>query len=204
MVQQITDGVTDALAAQQHTQPPPDPADIIAAQQLQEQLDHMANATQASSTLQKQVSDLANTVKQIQAKLAPTITPSTTTWQPQSTNTQTPAWNNPYQPRNPYARRGCGRGRGYAPRTPAWQPYNPQWNPSPLPQWQARNQWQNPATTRPPNQPQLTKYCWTHGWCNHNGYECQRQAQGHQPAATAQNRMGGNPRNCFWINNPAA
>ena len=43
--------------------------------------------------------------------------------------------------------------------------------------------------------PPLTHYCWTHGWCRHNGVECSSPAEGHQPNATKTNRMGGSNRN---------
>ena len=39
-------------------------------------------------------------------------------------------------------------------------------------------------------------YCWTHGNCYHNSGTCNSPAQGHQQAATFQNRLGGNHRNC--------
>ena len=45
------------------------------------------------------------------------------------------------------------------------------------------------------SQPRERKYCWTHGLCNHNGRECNHPAQGHQPDATLENRMGGNNYN---------
>ena len=48
------------------------------------------------------------------------------------------------------------------------------------------------ATTSNPNQ---CKYCWTHGWCNHYGRDCRSKADGHQDAATCNNRMGGSTRN---------
>jgi hypothetical protein len=41
----------------------------------------------------------------------------------------------------------------------------------------------------------LTHYCWTHGWCRHNGVDCSSPAEGHQPNATRDNRMGGSNRN---------
>ena len=41
----------------------------------------------------------------------------------------------------------------------------------------------------------LTHYCWTHGWCRHNGGECASPAEGHKPNATKTNRMGGSNRN---------
>jgi len=43
--------------------------------------------------------------------------------------------------------------------------------------------------------PPLTHYCWTHGWCRHNGVQCSSPAAGHQPHATKENRMGGSHRN---------
>ena len=47
----------------------------------------------------------------------------------------------------------------------------------------------------------LTHYCWTHGWCCHNGAQCESPATGHQPNATKTNRMGGSNRN---VDTPAA
>jgi hypothetical protein len=41
----------------------------------------------------------------------------------------------------------------------------------------------------------MTHYCWTHGWCRHNGVECMAPSEGHQPNATKNNRMGGSSRN---------
>ena len=40
------------------------------------------------------------------------------------------------------------------------------------------------------------KYCWTHGWCFHDGRECTRKAQGHQDNATLHNRMKGSNKGC--------
>ena len=53
----------------------------------------------------------------------------------------------------------------------------------------SRNSQQNISN---PNQ---CKYCWTHGWCNHYGRDCRTKADGHQDAATRENRMGGSTRN---------
>ena len=36
-----------------------------------------------------------------------------------------------------------------------------------------------------------SQYCWSHGACAHNGYQCQRPKQGHVPWATFTNRCGG-------------
>lgn len=41
----------------------------------------------------------------------------------------------------------------------------------------------------------MTLYCWTHGWCRHNGTQCSAPAEGHQVTATKTNRMGGSERN---------
>ena len=43
--------------------------------------------------------------------------------------------------------------------------------------------------------PNLTKYCWTHGLCNHTGSECRTPADGHIKDATLQNRLGGSDHN---------
>ena len=45
---------------------------------------------------------------------------------------------------------------------------------------------------RNPNQ---SKYCWTHGMCNHHGADCRTPAEGHKKDATAADRMGGSVRN---------
>eukprot|EP00957_Ditylum_brightwellii_P201372 15325350-Ditylum_brightwellii.AAC.1 len=39
-------------------------------------------------------------------------------------------------------------------------------------------------------QPNINKYCWTHGGCNHFGSNYKYPAQGHQNNATSQNKMG--------------
>ena len=52
-----------------------------------------------------------------------------------------------------------------------------------------------PTQGLPPAAPAPQGYCWTHGHChnqNHNSATCTYPAEGHQPAATANNRMGGN------------
>ena len=41
-------------------------------------------------------------------------------------------------------------------------------------------------------------YCWTHGNCYHNIGTCSNPSHGHQQAATFQNCLGGNNRNCTW------
>ena len=37
-------------------------------------------------------------------------------------------------------------------------------------------------------------YCWTHGYCKHNGGACTFKAQGHKDAATLTDNMGGNQK----------
>jgi type II secretory pathway component PulJ len=39
-------------------------------------------------------------------------------------------------------------------------------------------------------------YCWSHGGCGHASTDCQAKRNGHQTAATFENKMGGNTRNC--------
>ena len=41
-----------------------------------------------------------------------------------------------------------------------------------------------------------SKYCWTHGCCNHNSNECSRKAEGHKNEATKSNMMGGSKAFC--------
>ena len=50
----------------------------------------------------------------------------------------------------------------------------------------------NPTFTRT----DTSKYCWTHGACNHNSNECSRQATGHKKEATKTNKMGGSTAFC--------
>ena len=52
----------------------------------------------------------------------------------------------------------------------------------------------NNAPTKGRKKPR--QYCWTHGWCAHNGQECNAKADGHHDAATLENRMGGSNKNC--------
>ena len=47
------------------------------------------------------------------------------------------------------------------------------------------------------NNSNLTEYCWTHGLCRHNGFNCRNPADGHNPYATVNNRMGGSNKNCL-------
>ena len=46
------------------------------------------------------------------------------------------------------------------------------------------------------NRVDKSKYCHTHGACNHNSGECNRKAQGHRNAATLANRLGGSNAFC--------
>ena len=49
-----------------------------------------------------------------------------------------------------------------------------------------------PPPPPPPKKKRVKKYCWTHGLCNHDGFNCNSPAQGHNPYATKTNTMGGN------------
>jgi len=42
----------------------------------------------------------------------------------------------------------------------------------------------------------VSKYCWTHGACDHEGKECNRRAPGHKVEATKENKMGGSKAYC--------
>ena len=46
------------------------------------------------------------------------------------------------------------------------------------------------------NRADTTKYCHTHGACNHSSTECNRKAAGHKDTATRANRMGGSNAFC--------
>ena len=39
------------------------------------------------------------------------------------------------------------------------------------------------------------KYCWTHGWCAHEGKDCNSKAEGHKDDATLDNKLGGSTKN---------
>ena len=41
-----------------------------------------------------------------------------------------------------------------------------------------------------------SKYCWTHGACNHGGSDCRWKAKGHKDEATFDNKMGGSCAYC--------
>ena len=57
----------------------------------------------------------------------------------------------------------------------------------------------NRSSRRNPN---LTKYCWTHGLCSHSSNECRTKADGHKNNATLQNRLGGSNKNITWNGGP--
>ena len=42
----------------------------------------------------------------------------------------------------------------------------------------------------------VSKYCWTHGACAHEGKECKNKNPGHQDEATFANKMGGSTAFC--------
>ena len=43
----------------------------------------------------------------------------------------------------------------------------------------------------------VSQYCWSHGACAHNGYQCETPLPGHVPYATFQNRFNGCNNFCF-------
>ena len=49
----------------------------------------------------------------------------------------------------------------------------------------------------------ISRYCWTHGACNHTGYNCENPAVGHRPEATFENKLGGSTYYCQVIDNNA-
>ena len=48
----------------------------------------------------------------------------------------------------------------------------------------------------------LTKYCHTHGLCNHTSPKCRTPTEGHKNKTTLQNRMGGSVKNITWKDGP--
>ena len=42
----------------------------------------------------------------------------------------------------------------------------------------------------------VSKYCWTHGACAHDGKECKNKSPGHHDGATFANKMGGSTTFC--------
>lgn len=56
---------------------------------------------------------------------------------------------------------------------------------------------------KPQAKPQAKKssYCWTHGACTHNGYDCRYPLPGHIADANFQQRKGGSNRGCSKMNN---
>ena len=53
----------------------------------------------------------------------------------------------------------------------------------------------NRQPTGVPSNSNQSKYCWTHGLCNHFGRDCRTKADGHRDEATRHRRMGGSLRN---------
>lgn len=53
-----------------------------------------------------------------------------------------------------------------------------------------RNRNQNP-TTEPRTRNDISKYCWSHGACAHNGSDCRNKKPGHKDNATFANKLGG-------------
>ena len=52
-------------------------------------------------------------------------------------------------------------------------------------------------TTKLPYKREITtKYCWTHGGCNHEGRDCRTPRRGHQVDATFENKMNGSNYYC--------
>ena len=47
-----------------------------------------------------------------------------------------------------------------------------------------------------PPRSDTSKYCWTHGACNHDGNSCERRAPGHKVDATKENKMEGSKAYC--------
>jgi hypothetical protein len=63
--------------------------------------------------------------------------------------------------------------------------------------YRAPNTVMAPAPASTTTAPGDLTYCWTHGLSKnkkHDGYTCENKAQGHQDAATANNKMGGSER----------
>jgi hypothetical protein len=116
---------------------------------------------------------------------------------------------------------------GYMPIPPNGQPA-PTWQPAPglpaqqAPAWQQPPTWQPPRQANwppaPPAQPwsqpaarpahpnakiyNNQNYCWSHGadiGTTHTGWTCRNMTQGHQPQATRQNPMGGNPKDMHKV-----
>jgi hypothetical protein len=61
---------------------------------------------------------------------------------------------------------------------------------------QGNNQRQHRGSNAQQRKRNVSKYCWTHGACAHDGTECNQPAAGHKPNATFANKMGGSIRYC--------
>ena len=55
---------------------------------------------------------------------------------------------------------------------------------------------QAPVQAPPRRRRHNTKYCWTHGGCNHTGVDCKQKSAGHIDCTTFNNRQGGSERGC--------
>ena len=52
----------------------------------------------------------------------------------------------------------------------------------------------NIKPTKPTYPARKMQYCWTHGYCYHDGKSCTRKAQGHKDEATFEKRMNGSTK----------
>jgi hypothetical protein len=145
---------------------------------------------------------MANAVMPMaQAPRAPPLTAPQPQFQPtapppQYANMQQPGFSNFGTRGRRRARRGRGGRNGrQSQQMTASAPY-PQmpYQSQPFPvHMQATHQMYNPAQapTQGPSRRNVTNYCWSHGACAHNGFQCFAPLPGHIPHATMHNRMGG-------------
>lgn len=54
----------------------------------------------------------------------------------------------------------------------------------------------NRSSSQSNNRQRNTKYCWSHGACNHDSIACRNKRDGHKDEATFSNKLGGSTRGC--------
>jgi hypothetical protein len=170
----VVDQVIDRLQSQQNADSaltPDSAAELMAEQQMNQQLTNMANATQQNQTMFEQMQALQSTIAALQSQV--------------NNNRNNPGGGGGRGggDRRPgrggrggdrtgdrTGGRGTGRGGGRGGRR------------------------DGPARSRGP-----PAYCWTHGNCSHPGPDCNDKAEGHIDTATYSNMQGGSEYRCNWL-----
>jgi hypothetical protein len=169
LVQQVVDGLQNVLAPENQ---PDDESTAL--------LSQMANSASQTSEAQQQLLTQLTQMQQAMALLQTQVNNQgqqgqqyyPPPFQPSFQQGGGRGYNNPNQGRGFYGTPGRdGRGRGRGGRFGNG----------------GRNHYRQRNTSL---------YCWTHGGCGHLSSACETKLEGHQNAATFQNKMGGNTNHC--------